>query len=65
MLTLVAGASATLAAPAETQVILLPRKFTIMVTFDPDEIWQRIEWADDTVPPQPGVREALSSRAQQ
>jgi hypothetical protein len=34
LLTLVAGASATLAAPAEAQVILLPRKFTIMVTFD-------------------------------
>src|SRR5438045_2385853 len=34
VLTLVAGASATLAAPAEAQVILLPRKFTIMVTFD-------------------------------
>jgi paraquat-inducible protein A len=43
-------------------VLLLP---AIMVTFDPDEIWQRIEWADDAVPPRPGVREALSSRAQQ
>ncbi len=43
-------------------VLLFP---AIMVTFDPDEIWQRIEWADDAVAPQPGVREALSSRAQQ
>jgi paraquat-inducible protein A len=43
-------------------VLLFP---AIMVTFDPDEIWQRIEWADDAMPPRPGIREALSSRAQQ
>jgi paraquat-inducible protein A len=43
-------------------VLLFP---AIMVTFDPDEIWQRIEWANGAVPPRPGVREALSSRVQQ
>jgi len=29
-------------------VLLFP---AIMVSFDPDEIWQRVEWADGTVPP--------------
>ena len=29
-------------------VMLFP---AIMVTFDPNEIWQRVEWADGTVPP--------------
>ena len=43
-------------------VLLFP---AIMVTFDPDEIWQRIECADDAAPPRPGVREARSSRARQ
>jgi hypothetical protein len=28
-------------------VILFP---AIMVTFDPDEIWQRVEWGDDRPP---------------
>ena|SRR5262245_9748259 len=30
-------------------VILFP---AIMVTFDPREVWQRVAWADDEVPPQ-------------
>ena len=42
-------------------VLLFP---AIMVTFDPDEIWQRIAWADDTVPPQPGGCEAFSAGAE-
>ena len=42
-------------------VLLFP---AIMVTFDPDEVWQRIAWADDTVPPWPGGRGALSSGAE-
>ena len=29
-------------------VILFP---AIMVTFDEDEIWQRVEWADGSLPP--------------
>jgi hypothetical protein len=29
-------------------VILFP---AIMVTFDPGEIWQRVQWADDRPPP--------------
>jgi len=29
-------------------VLLFP---AIMVSFDPDEIWQRVEWADGSVPP--------------
>jgi len=29
-------------------VILFP---AIMVSFDPDEIWQRVEWADGSLPP--------------
>jgi paraquat-inducible protein A len=29
-------------------VILFP---AIMVTFDPDETWQRVEWADGSAPP--------------
>jgi paraquat-inducible protein A len=33
-------------------VLLFP---AIMVSFDPDEIWQRVEWADGSVPP-PGKR---------
>jgi len=43
-------------------VVLFP---AIMVTFDPDEVWQRIKWADDTMPPQPGGREAFSAGAEQ
>jgi paraquat-inducible protein A len=31
-----------------TLVLLFP---AIMATFDPDEIWQRIEWADRSIPP--------------
>jgi paraquat-inducible protein A len=31
-------------------VVLFP---AIMVTFDPDEIWQRVKWADDEVEPKP------------
>jgi len=42
-------------------VLLFP---AIMVTFDPDEIWQRIAWADDSVPPQPGGREVFSAGAE-
>ena len=26
----------------------------VMVTFDPREVWQRVTWADGTVPPKPG-----------
>jgi paraquat-inducible protein A len=29
-------------------VMLFP---AIMVTFDPDEIWQRVKWADGSLPP--------------
>ena len=29
-------------------VLLFP---AIMVTFDPDEIWQRVEWANGEAPP--------------
>ena len=29
----------------------------IMITFDPREAWQRIEWADGRVPPEFGPRE--------
>jgi paraquat-inducible protein A len=29
-------------------VLLFP---AIMVSFDPAEIWQRVEWADDSPPP--------------
>lgn len=36
-------------------VMLFP---AIMVTFDPREVWKRIEWADGQVPPPPGAREA-------
>jgi len=32
-------------------VILFP---AIMATFDPDEIWQRVKWADGSPPPQEG-----------
>ena len=32
-------------------VILFP---AIMVTFDEDEIWQRVEWADGSPPPPSG-----------
>ena len=32
-------------------VILFP---AIMATFDPDEIWQRVKWADGSPPPQGG-----------
>ena len=32
-------------------VMLFP---AIMVTFDPDEIWQRVEWSDGEVPPRFG-----------
>jgi paraquat-inducible protein A len=31
-------------------VLLFP---AIMVTFDPDEIWQRVKWADGSPPPSP------------
>jgi paraquat-inducible protein A len=31
-------------------VLLFP---ALMVTFDPDEIWQRVEWADGSLPPPP------------
>ena len=24
---------------------------TILVTFDPGEVWKRVEWADGTIPP--------------
>ena len=42
-------------------VLLFP---AIMVTFDPDEIWQRIEWADDAALPRSGGRGAPSSGAE-
>jgi paraquat-inducible protein A len=29
-------------------VLLFP---AIMVTFDPGEVWQRVEWADGSLPP--------------
>ena len=35
----------------------------IMVTFDPREVWKRIEWADGRVPPQPSARETSRGRA--
>jgi len=41
-------------------VLLFP---AIMVTFDPDEIWQRIEWADDAGPSRPGVYGAPGAEA--
>jgi paraquat-inducible protein A len=41
-------------------VVLFP---AIMVTFDPGEIWQRVEWADDAGPLRPGVREASTAEA--
>jgi paraquat-inducible protein A len=34
-------------------VLLFP---AIMATFDPDEIWQRIKWADESLSPPPSNR---------
>jgi paraquat-inducible protein A len=31
-----------------TLVLLFP---AIMATFDPDEVWQRVQWADGSIPP--------------
>ena len=41
-------------------VILFP---AIMVTFDEDEIWQRVEWADDRPPPLPSDEGSGAGRA--
>ena len=34
----------------------------IVVTFDPREIWKRVEWADGAGPPRPGTRDAREAR---
>jgi hypothetical protein len=35
-------------------VLLFP---AIMATFDPDEIWQRVQWADGSAPPNTSHKE--------
>ena len=35
----------------------------IAMTFDPREVWRRVEWADGRVPPRPGAREMARAGA--
>ena len=41
-------------------VVLFP---AIAITFDPREVWNRVEWADGRVPPRAGTPDAARAAA--